>query len=128
MNAVHKLRVYNDLKTKKIAESERRLHRLLEEMEEAVLILSSDFTLSFANTQARNAFSLSEDAVGRSIREMPRAWDVLCGHLQMVERGSRVEFTVDRARDQCGMEKTKVAIVTNLGGDGQVEAIFVVAR
>jgi len=126
MNAVDKLRLYNDLKTKKIAESERKLYRLLEEMEEAVLILSPDLTLSSANTRARTVFSLSEDAVGRSIREIPPAWDVLGSHLQTVERSGRVEFTMGGRGQEC--PKRKVAVVPNLRGDGQVEAIFVVAR
>jgi len=126
-NAVDKLRLYDQLKTKKIVESERRLHRLLEELQEAVLLFSSDLTLSFANTEARRAFSLSEDAFGRNIRELAQAWDVLGVHLENIETSGRVEFTMTVSKDHPALMKRRVAIVPSLGGDGRVETIFVVA-
>lgn len=124
-DAVEKLKLYNALKTRKIAESERRLHRLLEEMGEAVLVLSADFTLSSANSAAKAVFSLSDGAVGRSIRDMPQAWNMLGDHLQDIEKSGRIEFTMGGG--EAGDAERKVVVVPNLGGDGHLETVYVVA-
>ena len=126
MDAIQKLRMFNDLKTGKIVELRRSLSRILEEVDESVLILSPDLRITFSNEPARTLFEISEDLAGKSIKDIHHIWNVLENPLTDIEKKGRVE---EKLRIKEGsIIKKDVLFIPSIDNNGKLNTIIIVVK
>ncbi|UCD19820.1 MAG: hypothetical protein JSU64_01390, partial [candidate division WOR-3 bacterium] len=92
-DAIHRLILYNDLKTDRIVELQSQFRSILEEVKEACIILSYDLRVELINDAAVKLLALEGDAVGRNVSELPSLWKILEGPLRESEHQRRTEIT-----------------------------------
>jgi hypothetical protein len=125
-NAIHQLKVFNALKAEKIVEIDRNFRKVAEEMNEALLVLTPDLTVSLANKAARRLFSEKKDPTGAFLKDLPFAWEVLGDALEKVEKKRRIEFSVKlKKRD---LKKRLVTLISTTDKSGKLENILVILR
>ena len=124
--AIRKLHFFNELKTAKITEIQRNLHRILEEVGEAVLILSPDLTLLYLNNAAKTLFDVSRDIVTQPLKELSALWEVLEESIIDIEKRGRFEVTLKVKR--MDIRKKTVSIIPAVSNSGKLENILIVIR
>ena len=124
--AIQKLHAYNDLKTIKIAQIQRNLHRILEEVKEAVIILAPDLTILFLNSAAKYLFETDRELISKSIKELEPLWNVLDRSIIDIEKKGRyeVEFKLKKVE----FKKKVVSIVPSTGSAGRLENILIIIK
>lgn len=125
-SAIHNLKLFDSLKTKKIAETERKLRRVLDETKDAVLILSPELRISYLNSAASKLFSIKGEVTSKRLQDLPELWAILATHLQNVETRGRVEFVLSGT--QLNLPHKHGAVIRNMGRDGKPENILVIMR
>ncbi len=124
--AIQKLHAYNELKTKKIAQIQRNLHRILDEVKEAVIILAPDLTILFLNNAAKVLFETERELISKSIKELEPLWQVVDWSVADLEKKGRYE--VDLKLKKVEFKKKMVSIVPNIGSAGKLENILIIIK
>jgi len=124
--AIQKLKYFNELKTDKIVEIKRNFHRILEEVEEAVLILSSNLKISWANTAAKNLFSADGEMVAKQIKDLPGLREILGDSLSDIEKKGRSEFSIKLKKTD--IRKKTVLIMPSISNTGKPDNILIVIK
>jgi nitrogen fixation/metabolism regulation signal transduction histidine kinase len=125
-SALSELRTYNILKTNRIIDSGKRLRRIMEEIEEAVLFVSPDLKVEHMNGSARELFAGSEENFSRDIRDFPDLWNLVDDKLDDIARSGRLEFTT-RSRKRILKNRT-VSITPYFDRSGKLETTVIIVR
>ncbi len=125
-NTIAKLKQFNDLKTEKIGEGVRKLRLILESINQAVIILEPDLTISYMNKTAIELFSLNSDLINKSIKEIPVLWEFFGEALSDIETKGRVECSKKiKKRD---FRKRNALIIPNLNEASKLEGILIIVK
>jgi nitrogen fixation/metabolism regulation signal transduction histidine kinase len=125
-DTIAKLKQFNDLKTEKIGEGVRKLRLILESINQAVIILEPDLTISYVNKTAIELFSLNSDLINKPIKEIPVLWDFLGEALSDIETKGRTECSKKiKKRD---FRKKCALIIPNLNEAGKLEGILIIVK
>lgn len=89
--AVYKLQTFGAMKTDKIVSIQRNLNRLLEEIDEAVVILSADFLIKTLNKSAKSLFDVDSDLLGHPFSRIDVVWQQIDNELKNIEKTGRFE-------------------------------------
>ena len=125
-DTISKLRYFNDLKTDKIIETERKLRRVSEEIAEPVLILSADLKISYLNEPAQKLFSLKEEVIDKDIKDIPALSDIFGEQLADIEKKGRIEFQMKNKK--LSFRKKNVIIIPNINKDSKTESILIIVK
>ncbi|MFB0510089.1 MAG: HAMP domain-containing protein, partial [bacterium] len=125
-DTISKLRYFNDLKTDKIIETERKLRRVSEEIAEPVLILSADLKISYLNEPAQKLFSLKEEVVDKDLKDIPALSDIFGEQLADIEKKGRIEFQMKNKK--LSFRKKNVIIIPNINKDSKTESILIIVK
>ena len=120
--AIQKMRTFSDLKTAKISQIQRNLYRILEEVEEAILILSPDLTILYLNDSAQSLLDVDRDVVSRSIRELDMLWGLLNKLHVDLEKRDRYDVKMKKR----GLGKRRISIIPSTSNSGKVDNIVIV--
>ena len=120
--AIQKLRTFSDLKTAKITQIQRNLYRILEEVEEAIIILSPDLTILYLNDSAQNLLDVDRDVVSRSIRDLNALWEMLNKSDVDLEKRGRYEVKMKKM----GIGKRRISIIPSASNSGKIDNIVII--
>jgi|GEM_PF-674062 len=125
-DALRELRTYNILKTNKIVDGGKRLRRIMEEMDEAVIFVSPDLRVEHMNTPARDLFPSTEETFSKEIGDFPDLWNLVGEKLKDIERSGRMEFgTRSRKRD---LRNKTVSITPYFDRSGRLETTVIIVK
>ena len=124
--AIEQLKYFNNLKTERIIEIERNLRRIIDEVEEAVFILSEELKITHVNRAAQNLFDINTSVVRTSIKTIAPIWESLGETLGRIEKTGRFEATV-RIRGR-KLKKHHVTIMPITGLRNRLESVVIFIR
>ena len=124
--AIGKLRDYSDLKTSKIAQLQRNLYRVLEEVKEAFFILAPDLTVLYVNVAAKALFDIDRELISKSIKELESLWEVLKESIVDVEKRGRFEISLKFRKME--FKKKTVSVIPSTSSTGRLENIFIIVK
>ncbi len=124
--AMSELRSYNILKTAKIIDTGKRLRRIMEEIDEAVLFVSPDLRIEYANTPAENLFPSVAEAATKNVRDLPEVWAVMGPQLEEISRSGRVEFAAKTRKKE--LRNRTISITPYLDRSGKLETAIVIVK
>ena len=122
--AIHKLQAYNTMKTAKIGEIQRNLHRILEEIKESVFILTPDLSILYINDASKILFDIDRDMVSKSIKEIPSLWETLGDRMVGIERKGR--FEIELKNKKRALRKKNAVLIPNIGKTGKLDNIIII--
>ena len=115
--ALHELYVQSDLKSDKIKAIQRMYRRLMDELDEAVLILDPDFIILYMNNKAMAWFNKTSDHSIQKMHDIPILWEELEKPLENIDRSGRIEIKLGSQR---WLQSRKGATVVPVMGEGAV--------
>ena len=124
--AIRKLRTFNELKTGKITQIQRNLHRILEEVKEAVIILGPDLIILYLNDAAKTLFEIDREIVSKSIKDLTPLWEVLDQTIENIEQRGRYEVNLKLKKME--LKKKIVSIIPSSGQTGKLENILLIIK
>ncbi len=125
-DTIAKLKQFNDLKTEKIGEGVRKLRLILESINQAVIILEPDLTISYVNKTAIELYSLNGDLINKPIKEIPVLWEFFGEALSDIETKGRTECSKKiKKRD---FRKKCALIIPNLNEASKLEGILIIVK
>ena len=124
--AIRKLHTFNVLKTGKIAQIQRNLHRILEEVKEAVIILGPDLIILYLNDAAKTLFEIDREMVSKSIKDLTPLWEVLDQSIENIEKRGRYEVNMKLKKME--LKKKMVSIIPSTGQTGKLENILLIIK
>lgn len=89
--AVYKLQTFGAMKTDKIVSIQRNLNRLLEEIDEAVVILSAEFMIKTLNKSAKSLFDVDSDILGQPFSRLQMVWEQIEDEMKNIEKTGRFD-------------------------------------
>ena len=124
--AVKRLQLFNELRAAKIASMRRNHNRILDEVDEAVIVLTPDERIRYANTTARILFDLSFETERPHLKDVPALENLLSDTLTDVEyKGKTIKEIKLRRKDQ----KMKILILLPIySGEGDLEQSIVILK
>ena len=125
-SALRELRAYNVLKTNKIIDGGKRLRRIMEEIQEAVLFVSPDLKVEHMNGPARELFLGGEDSPSKDMRDMEGLWDLAGEKVEDIARSGRVEFSTKSRKK--GLRNKVVSITPYFDRRGKLETTVIMVR
>jgi len=124
--AIEQLKYFNDLKTERIIEIERNLRRIIDEVEEAVFILSEELKITHVNRAAQNLFEINTSVIRTSIKTIVPVWESLGETLSRIEKTGRFDEMV-RIRGR-KLKKHHVTIMPIMGLRNRLESVVIFIR
>lgn len=125
-SALSELRTYNILKTNKIIDSGKRFRRIMEEIDEAVLFVSSDLKVEHINGPARELFLGSEETLSKDIRDLTDLWTLVGEKLEDIARSGRVEFSTKSRKKS--LKNKIVSITPYFDRSGKLETTVIILK
>ena len=122
--AIEKLRYFNELKSQKIGVLERKHRKILEEVDEAVLFLAPDLTISYINSSARALLLDDNVAVPQTLQDIKSLWTVIGEHMKNLEKMGR--FEIKSKIQNSGLKKRTIAVIPNISAVDGLESIVVI--
>jgi methyl-accepting chemotaxis protein len=122
--AVEKLILYNEMKSEKIVEMNRNIHRLMEEVREGIIFLSEDFTILSINEAARQLFNIKTDTGGKSLNDHPELWNLFEEPLTHIDKKGRQEIYLKIKKRE--IKKHQVFIIPEMAQNGKLQNILIV--
>jgi nitrogen fixation/metabolism regulation signal transduction histidine kinase len=120
--AIQKMHTFSDLKTAKISQIQRNLYRILEEVEEAILILSPDLTILYLNDSAQSLLDVDRDVVSRSVRELDMLWGLFNKLNVDLEKRGRYDVKMKK----WGLGRRRISIIPSTSNSGKIDNIVIV--
>jgi len=124
--AIHKLKFFNDLKTSKIADIERNFRRVLTEIDEAVILLTPDLRISYANVAAREIFAFSEDINYKPLKEITVLWEILGKHFESGATKRKAEYSLKIKK--MDLRKKNLIVIPGLAKSGKLESVLLIVK
>ncbi|MBN2029674.1 HAMP domain-containing protein [bacterium] len=124
--AIHQLQLFNKLKTVKINEIQRNFHRVLEEINEGVIILSPEHQILYLNDKAKNIFSLRENIIGKFIKTVSPLWQPLADLLEHIDEKGKSETSLKLNKMQ--IRKKTISMMPITGSTGKLDSILIVVK
>ena len=124
--AIQKLSTFNALKTSKITQIQRNFHRILEEVKEAVCILTPDLTILYLNDSAKRLFDINREIISKSVKDLTPLWDVLDQSIIDIEKRGRYE--VNLKLKKMGLKKKIVSVVPSTDSTGKLENVLIIIK
>jgi PAS domain-containing protein len=125
-DAIHDLKMHNDLKTEKITEIQKQYRAGLDEIKEACIVLSGDLRVSYLNKAARELFSIDDSVSGQSVTEVPTLWKYLEEPLTKRENAKRIEIST-RIK-QTDIRKRCIVVLTSPNKSGAPPSRLIVIK
>lgn len=121
--AIEHLKYFNHLKTEKIVDIERNLRKIIDEVDEAILILSPELKITHLNRSAQKLLKITTDVVHRPVRNLQIIWEQLGDDLEQIERRGRTEAQIKiHKRD---LKKYSVIILPIMGITNRLDSVVV---
>lgn len=124
--ALSRLRLYNQMKSTKITDGQRQLQRILDTLDESVLILSADLNILYINKAGKNFWETGSPLTGQSVRNLPALWDVAGPTFEDIRRQGRTELSVRFNRRN--LTKRKLVIFPHITQNDVIETIVVMVK
>jgi methyl-accepting chemotaxis protein len=124
--AVNKLILYNEMKSEKIIELNRNMHRLIEEIHEGVIFLSHDLTILSFNGAAARILNIKGELKGKSLKDSQELWNLFEDLLDNVEKKGRQEIQLKLKRRD--IKKRPVLIIPEMAQNNKLENILIIIR
>jgi PAS domain-containing protein len=124
--AMSELRSYNILKTAKIIDAGKRLRRIMEEIDEAVLFISPDLRIDYANASAEKLFPSAAEAATKNLRDLPEIWAVIGAQLEEISRSGRVEYAPKTRKKD--LKSRTISITPYFDKNGKLETAIVIVK
>lgn len=125
-DAVGKLRLFNQLKTDRIVDTKRKLRRILEEVNESVLIVSADLKIEYLNRAARDLFALKEEVLNKSVKDVPELCALTEDWLDDIGKSGRLEYGAKIKKTD--LRKKSVSAIPNMSKNGKLESILIIVK
>lgn len=93
-DAINRLQTFSKMKTDKIITLQRNFNRLLEDIEEPVLVLASDFVIKSINYSARSLFNEDIEYLGKNLQNIESLWEQLSEHLLHIEKSGKFDCQI----------------------------------
>lgn len=122
--ATRKIRYFNELITDKIVEVKRNQQRILEEIEEGVIIATPDYKITFMNQAVREMFKLKGEVA--SLKDMQMLWELLQTRLDQIDQQGRSTFELKVGHHS--LRKQEVSVIPRPGKTGKIETILIIIR
>jgi len=124
--ALNDLQKLNRLKTAKIAANKRNLIRIIEEVKEAVIIVSPDFAITQINDSAKKLLGKSESTDRNSLREFPDIWEALEQTIVDIYKSGRSEISIKLHKNFPQVKKG--ILIPNINRVGQLDSIIIIIK
>jgi len=124
--ATRKIRYFNELITKKVIETRRNYQRILDEVNEGVIIADTDFKIVFINQATRDLFQLRMKSDVKSIKEIVPLWETIESSVNNIEKMGRTDFHLEGTiRD---IPVCDVTLIPRPGKSGRIENVLFIIR
>jgi PAS domain-containing protein len=123
-DATHKIRYFNELITDKIVEIKRNQQRILEEIEEGVILAAPDYKITFVNQAAREIFKFKGEIA--SLKDVSLLWEPLQGRLDQIDQTGRI--ILDLKINPRSLRTRQVSVIPRPGKTGRTESILIMIR
>jgi len=124
--AISRLKYFNDLKTEKIIEIKRNYRRILEEIEEGVLIFTSDLNLIYANEPAKKILNINSNFGDLNLKQISILYNAIGDKLNQIEKMGRLEKRVQLKKR--GLIKNLLTLIPDLDQKGNLVNILMVIK
>jgi PAS domain-containing protein len=122
--ATRKIRYFNELITDKIVEVKRNQQRILEEIEEGVIIATPDYKITYMNQATRELFKLKGEVA--SLKDLQVFWKSLQPQLEQLDQQGRRTFELKM--NPRSLRKLEVSVIPRPGKMGKIETILIIIR
>jgi len=124
--AIEKLNYFNRLKTDKIIETERNLRRIIDEVDEAIFILSAELKITHLNRPAQKMFKITSDVVQNPFKQIVFLWEQLGEKLEQIEKNGRTETQIKVHKHD--LKKYQVLMMPIVGLAKRLESVVIFIR
>lgn len=120
--ATRKIRYFNELITDKIVEVKRNQQRILEEIEEGVIIATPDYKITYMNQAAREMFKLKGEVA--SLKDLQMFWKSFQAQLDQLDQQGRRTFELKM--NPRSLRKLEVSVIPRPSKTGKIETILII--
>lgn len=124
--ATRKIRFFNNLITEKVVETRRNYQRILDEVDEGVIIATTDLNVIFINQTIREWFHLKTKTEIKSVQDIGPLWSQIGSALENIEKMGRTELDMQNGTDYPEMHK--VTVIPRPGKSGRTETVLFIIR
>lgn len=124
--ATKKIRYFNDLITEKLVETRRHYQRILDEVDEGVIISTTDYQITSMNQAVRELFDLKTKTEVKSIKDLIPLWKGIGSSLENIEKMGRTEFRIKLSSESD--RECSVTVIPRPGKSGRLENMLFILR
>lgn len=124
--ALARLRLFNQLKSVKITDAQRHLQRILEAVDEPILILSADLNILYVNSAGRIFWENGTALQGQSIKNLTQLWEVTGEALENIQQRGRTQLTTRLGKRN--LSKKTVVLLPHNTQNGRIETIVLLVK
>jgi len=125
-DAVQKLQTFNELKSAKIIEIQRNLYRILEEIREAVVILTPELNILYINESARVLFKTDKSIISHPVKELTSLWEIIDKNIANLDKTGKYEMS--QRIKKSGIKKSIISILPNINNSGKLENLLIIIK
>lgn len=124
--ATSKIRFFNELMSEKVVETRRNYQRILDEVDEGVIITTLDFEVTFVNQAVLERFGLKTKTEVKSLQDVVPLWAELEASLKNIDKMGRKEFELKNRSEP--RAEYRVTVIPRPGRSGRIENVLFIIR